>query len=84
MSKLSRKRARVSAPITSTQLTSTKTSNGARPTPQDRDEEFFRRQLEVAIQESKENVNNKECGKCHIISKNTLRGSGRLKMGKGV
>ena len=49
MSKLSRKRVRAPGPITSTQMT----SNQARPTPQDRDELFFQRQLNAAIQESK-------------------------------
>lgn len=56
MSKLSRKRKRFPGPITSTQVENVPgINNGARPSPQDRNEEFFRRQLETAINESKTN-----------------------------
>ena len=54
MSKLSRKRKRLPGPMTSTQAESIPSiSNSMRPSPIDRNEEFFRRQLEAAINESK-------------------------------
>ena len=56
MSKLSRKRKRLPGPMTSTQAADEQfMSNSIRPTPIDRNEEFFRRQLEAAIKESKSN-----------------------------
>ena len=56
MSKLSRKRKRLPGPITSTQIENVPDiPNGARPSPEDRNEEFFRRQLESAINDSKTN-----------------------------
>ena len=56
MSKLSRKRKRLPGPMTSTQAESIPSiSNSIRPSPIDRNEEFFRRQLEAAINESKHN-----------------------------
>ena len=54
MSKLSRKRKRLPGPMTSTQAEIIPSiSNSIRPPPIDRNEEFFRRQLEAAINESK-------------------------------
>ena len=65
MSKLSRKRVRVPGPVTSTQqVKSSDNSNRARPSPPDRNEIFFQRQLEAAIEESKENcITTQKCGK---------------------
>ena len=54
MSKLSRKRVRTSGPVISTQLTNSDVAYQARPSPHDRNEVFFRRQLDAAIQESKD------------------------------
>ena len=65
MSKLSRKRVRVPGPVTSTQNSNTSTNlNDERPSPHDRSEAFFRRQLEIAITESKNKLVEREnCGK---------------------
>ena len=64
MSKLSRKRVRIPGPVTSTQNSNSTNFNNERPTPHDRNEVFFRRQLEVAITESKIKSEEREnCGK---------------------
>ena len=58
MSKLSRKRNRGSGPVTSTQQSSSakELMEAARPGPHDRNEALFRKQLELAIEESKEEM----------------------------
>ena len=61
MSKLSRKRKRLPGPLTSTQVDHIPSAtNSLRPPPKDRNEEFFLRQLETAINESKNNANVQE------------------------
>ena len=47
MSKLSRNRVRIPGPVTSTQNSNSTKFNDERPSPHDRNEVFFRRQLEV-------------------------------------
>ena len=61
MSKLSRKRVRNPGPVTSTQITNSTHFYNERPSPRDRDEEVFQRQLEAAIKESKEQAKEPNC-----------------------